>query len=99
MTVFATPYPVQDAEELDAILANNDSPRGSLWQYLMTAHNIRVFVNNIDPVGASGGANTSYFCFDITFDGGNGVGHAYPVTQAEAERGSRGVELPAVEVL
>jgi hypothetical protein len=55
---------------------------GVLWRRFLNEHHLRISMNTLRPVGASGGQLTSFICYDVHL--GSKIVHCYPVTGIEA---------------
>jgi hypothetical protein len=54
---------------------------GETWRQLLNVQNEKIYVDAITTVGASGGEDTSFICFDL--DLSTPLAHAYPVSEQE----------------
>jgi hypothetical protein len=61
-----------------------NTPLGKLWQKFLTLPCLRIAINTVNPIGASEGEPTSFLCYAIHIDAR--VAHAFPVSEAEAQR-------------
>jgi hypothetical protein len=72
-------------DDLEAIASGTSRifpDKSHLWAKLMNQHQVRIAFNAGTLIGASGGKETQFICYDLHFD--SRVVHTYPVSEYEA---------------